>query len=74
MKHKEALVKEVGCLRGELQQVREDRDRHLLQVQSLSAEVTKYKECTGKSFAELDNLTIKSNELEVRHTILHSNF
>ncbi|KAL2476219.1 Kinesin-1 [Abeliophyllum distichum] len=64
IKQKETLGNEVVCLRGDLQQVRDDRDRQLSQVQSLSAEVERYKECTGKSFAELDNLTVKSNELE----------
>ncbi|KAA8526931.1 hypothetical protein F0562_008840 [Nyssa sinensis] len=66
MKQKEALVNEVGCLRGDLQQVRDDRDHQLLQVEALTAEVVKYKECTGKSFAELGSLTIKANELEAR--------
>ncbi|XP_057963055.1 kinesin-like protein KIN-14C [Malania oleifera] len=64
IKQKEALVNEVACLRGELQQVRDDRDRQVEQLQALTAEVVKYKENTGKSFAELDNLTIKSNALE----------
>ncbi|XP_042482259.1 kinesin-like protein KIN-14C isoform X2 [Macadamia integrifolia] len=64
IKQKEALMNEVGCLRGELQQVRDDRDRQLLQVQTLSAEVVKYQEITGKSTAELDNMTIKSSALE----------
>ncbi|CAL5341807.1 hypothetical protein CsSME_00026283 [Camellia sinensis var. sinensis] len=66
LKQKDALVNEVGCLRGDLHQVREDRDHQLLQVQALTAEVVKYKECTGKSYAELDSLTHKSNELEAR--------
>lgn len=65
IKQKEALVNEVGCLRGELQQVRDDRDRQLLHVQTLTAELVKYKETAGKSFADLDNLTIRSNSLEV---------
>ncbi|KAI3702946.1 hypothetical protein L6452_28700 [Arctium lappa] len=64
MKLKEALSSEVRCLRVDLQQVRDDRDRQLLQVQDLSAEVLKYKEWTGKSAAELGNLTTKSTELE----------
>ncbi|XP_010267813.1 PREDICTED: kinesin-like protein KIN-14C isoform X2 [Nelumbo nucifera] len=64
VKHKEALVNEVGCLRVELQQVREDRDRQQLQVQTLTDDVAKYKETTGKSSAELDNLMIKSSALE----------
>lgn len=65
IKQKEALGSEVTCLRGDLQQVRDDRDRQLLQVQSLSAGVVKYKECTEKSNAQLDSLTNKMNELEV---------
>ncbi|CAL5335784.1 unnamed protein product [Camellia sinensis] len=66
MNQKEALMSEVGSLRGDLQQVREDRDRQLLQVQALTDEIVKYKERSGKSFAELDSLTLKSNELEER--------
>ncbi|CAA3010936.1 kinesin KIN-14N [Olea europaea subsp. europaea] len=64
IKQKEGLVNEVGCLRADMQQVRDDRDRQLLQVQALSAEVEQYKECTGKTVAELDGLTLKTNELE----------
>ncbi|KAI8552737.1 hypothetical protein RHMOL_Rhmol06G0290100 [Rhododendron molle] len=64
VKQKETLAKEVGCLRGDLQQVREDRDCQLLQVQALTAEVSKYKERSGKSLAEVDCLTSRSNELE----------
>ncbi|XP_059664811.1 kinesin-like protein KIN-14N isoform X2 [Cornus florida] len=66
MKQNEALVTEVGCLRGDLQLVRDDRDRQLLQVETLTAEVVKYKESTGRYFAELDSLAIKSNDLEAR--------
>lgn len=65
VKQRESLVNEVAILRGELQQVREDRDRQLSEVQALTADLAKYKESTGKSVAELDNLTIKSNALEV---------
>ncbi|KAJ7946851.1 Kinesin-like protein [Quillaja saponaria] len=63
-KQKESLVQELKCIRGELQQVRDERDRQVMQVKVLTAEVAKYKERTGKSFAELDSLTIKSNALE----------
>ncbi|KAJ8422539.1 hypothetical protein Cgig2_032172 [Carnegiea gigantea] len=63
-KQKEVLVTELNCLRGELQQVREDRDRLHLQVYLLISEIERYKESTGKSVAELDNLMIKSNALE----------
>ncbi|KAJ0603866.1 hypothetical protein HanHA300_Chr02g0043091 [Helianthus annuus] len=66
MKLKDALASEVGCLRLELQQVRDERDRQLSHVQELSAEVLKYKELTGKSADELRNLTTKSHELEAR--------
>ncbi|XP_052180529.1 kinesin-like protein KIN-14C [Diospyros lotus] len=64
VQQKEILLKEVGSLRGELQQVRDDRDRQLAQTQALNAELVKYKESTGKSVAELDNLTLKSSALE----------
>ncbi|XP_071696962.1 kinesin-like protein KIN-14N [Rutidosis leptorrhynchoides] len=64
MKLKDALASEVGCLRGDLHLVREDRDRQLLIVQDLTAEVLQYKECTGKSAAELSTLTSRSIELE----------
>lgn len=64
-KQKEALTNEVQCLRGDLQQVREERDKNQEQVKALTAEIVKYKEYTGRSIAELDNLTVKSNDLEV---------
>lgn len=65
IKQKESLVNEVRCLRGELQQVRDDRDRQVVQVQALTAEIVKYQESTGKSLTELDCLTTKSKSLEV---------
>ncbi|XP_057766506.1 kinesin-like protein KIN-14N [Salvia miltiorrhiza] len=64
VKQKEALASEVTSLRGDLLQIRDDRDRQLFQVQALSTEVMKYKECAGKSIAELDSFTSKMNELE----------
>lgn len=66
MRQKEALDNEARSLRGDLQRVKDDRDHQYLQVQCLTSEVEKYKECTGKSYAELDYLTKKSSELEVR--------
>ncbi|KAL7592150.1 kinesin-like protein KIN-14N [Lactuca sativa] len=69
MKLKDGLVTEVGCLRGDLQQVRDDRDRQLALVQDLTAEVLQYKECTGKSAAELGTLTSRSVELEATCTL-----
>ena len=64
-KQKEMLGCELNCLREELHQIRDDRDRQLAQVRALSGEVEKYKEYTGKSSAQLDSLTIKTNALEV---------
>ena len=65
VKLKESLINEVKCLREELHRVREDRDRQVAQVQALNDDLLKYKEMTGKSVIELDNLTIKSNALQV---------
>lgn len=62
---KESLANEVKCLRGELQQVRDDRDRQLAQVQLLSAEVVKFKERTGESVKAVDNLMARTKLLEV---------
>jgi kinesin family protein C1 len=45
--------------------VRDDRDRQVTDVHALTAELEKFKECAGKSFEEVDNLTIKSKALEV---------
>ncbi|KAJ4837153.1 hypothetical protein Tsubulata_015896 [Turnera subulata] len=64
VKHKESLVNEVKCLRGELQQVREDRDRHVAQVQDLTSDAVNYKENTAKVLAELDTLMAKTKSLE----------
>ncbi|KAG2688119.1 hypothetical protein I3760_09G079300 [Carya illinoinensis] len=64
IKKKELLSNELGCLRGELNQVRDDRDRQVTRVQALTAEVVKYEEFTGRSCVELDNLMLKSNALE----------
>ncbi|XP_061341790.1 kinesin-like protein KIN-14N isoform X2 [Gastrolobium bilobum] len=63
-KQKDALASEVASLRVELQLVRDDRDCKLSQVQTLSSELVKFKDSSEKSCSELDNLTIKTNELE----------
>lgn len=65
---------ELRCLREELKQMRDDRDRHQAHANALIGEFTKYKECTGKSFAQLDTLTIKTNALEVCYFVLSSPF
>ncbi|XP_057420290.1 kinesin-like protein KIN-14C [Lotus japonicus] len=63
-KQKEVQAYELRCLREELKQMRDDRDWHQAHANALIGEFTKYKECTGKSFAQLDTLTIKTNALE----------
>lgn len=65
VKQRDALANEVAQLRMELQQVRDDCDRHQLQVQTLTAEFTQYKESTEKSYYEWGDLTSKNDELEV---------
>ncbi|TKY48990.1 Kinesin-3 protein [Spatholobus suberectus] len=65
-KQKDALASEVTSLRVELQQVRDDRDCQLSQVQTLSSELEKFKDSTEKSCSELNNLTIRTNELEAK--------
>ncbi|KAK4797152.1 hypothetical protein SAY86_029478 [Trapa natans] len=65
-KQKEFLSNEVQCLRGDLLLVRDERNKSQEKAQVLTAEIVKYKEYTGRSMAELDNLTVKSNDLEAR--------
>lgn len=65
IRQKEILTNEVGSLRGELQQVREDRDLQVAQVQSLKAEIARFNDCAGKTTAELEKLTTQTNLLEV---------
>ncbi|KAK7400436.1 hypothetical protein VNO78_11644 [Psophocarpus tetragonolobus] len=57
IKQKEILANELKCLREELKQIRDDRDRQ-------SGEIAKYKEYTGKTCTQLDALMIKTNALE----------
>ncbi|KAL9297848.1 hypothetical protein ACSQ67_023744 [Phaseolus vulgaris] len=66
IKQKDVLTTEVSSLRGELQQVRDERDRQLSQVQTLSSELQKIKESTKQSSTELGSLTLKANDLEVK--------
>ncbi|KAG5126634.1 hypothetical protein JHK82_027469 [Glycine max] len=54
----------VSSLRGELQQVRDERDRQLYQVQTLSYELEKVKESRKHFSTELDSLTLKANDME----------
>ncbi|GKB06276.1 hypothetical protein Tco_0834509 [Tanacetum coccineum] len=55
-KQREAAVKEVGILRGELQQVREDRERQLLLVQQLNSQLARFEENIGCTVAEVGDL------------------
>lgn len=45
--------------------MRDDRENQLAQVQTLTSEIANYKELTGKSSKELDNIMAKTNALEV---------
>lgn len=65
IKQKDSLLSEVTNLRSELQQVRGDRDRQVVQSQKLAEEIEKYKENVGKSSQELDMLIAKSGSLGV---------
>ena len=65
IKKKEALANEVTRLRGDLLQIRDDRDRQLSLVQVLSTEVVKYQECLGKASVELHCFASEVNDLEV---------
>jgi kinesin family protein C1 len=67
LNQKDTLANEVKCLRGELQQVREDRDRQVAQVQVLTSDVVKYKESTSESCTKLEYLMEKTKSLEVVH-------
>ncbi|KAJ0961331.1 hypothetical protein J5N97_000636 [Dioscorea zingiberensis] len=64
LKQKEDLKKEVYFLRSELQQVRDHCEYQLAQVQALTSEIANYKELTGKSSKELDNIMAKTDALE----------
>lgn len=64
MKQNEALINEVGCLRGDLQETRNDCDQQQSLLEAIKIEHVKYEEYARNSFAELESLTLKSNELE----------
>lgn len=66
MKQNEALINEVGCLRGDLQETRNDCDQQQSLLEAIKIEHVKYEEYARNSFAELESLTLKSNELEAR--------
>ena len=64
-KAKKAFMEEIDRLHVDLQWATDDRDQQAAQVQTLTFEVVKYKECTGKSVAELEQLATKTTALEV---------
>jgi len=59
-------MEEIERLRADLQRATDDRDQQAAQVQNLTSEVAKYRECTGKSAAELEQLATKTTALEVK--------
>ncbi|GLJ38863.1 hypothetical protein SUGI_0792160 [Cryptomeria japonica] len=61
---KKALMEENDHLRGDLQRAIDERDQQIALVQTLTVEVGKYKECTGKTAAELEQLATKTTVLE----------
>lgn len=63
-------MNEAACLRAELYQVRDDRDRLQSQAQALTTDMVKYKESSEKYSAELDILTTRTSELEVDFPVL----
>ncbi|KAK2380988.1 kinesin protein KIN-14N [Trifolium repens] len=68
-KQKDALASEVYSMRGELKQVRDDRDCQLSRAQTLNDDLMKLKETRENSSIELDSLTLKANELEEKTSL-----
>nr|BAJ90626.1 predicted protein [Hordeum vulgare subsp. vulgare] len=64
LKQKNNLLNEVEALRGELQQVRDDRDHKSAEINSLLSDLGAFKELTGKSSTELENVMIRCDLLE----------
>ncbi|MBA0785830.1 hypothetical protein Gotri_006815 [Gossypium trilobum] len=67
MKQKDALLNEVACLRMELHQTREDREHYQQQVQSLAAEVSKYKELATNSSELEEKCLSQGNQIQILH-------
>ncbi|XP_010443046.1 PREDICTED: kinesin-like protein KIN-14N [Camelina sativa] len=64
MKQKGELVNEIASLKVELQQAKEDRDRHLVEVQTLQTEATKYNDFKD-TITELET-TCSSQSTQIR--------
>ncbi|KAA3467520.1 kinesin-1 [Gossypium australe] len=67
MKQKDALLNEVACLRMELHKTREDREHYQHQVQSLAAEVSKYKELATNSSELEEKCLSQGNQIQILH-------
>eukprot|EP00898_Chlorokybus_atmophyticus_P007759 jgi/Chlat1/7985/Chrsp7S00627 len=65
---REALVEERARLTAELRRCIEERDNMSSQLQTLSADNARYRECTGKSAAEMQSLETKAMALEESYT------
>jgi kinesin family protein C1 len=64
MKQKGELVNEIASLKVELQQVKDDRDRHLVEVKTLQTEATKYNDFKD-AITELET-TCSSQSTQIR--------
>ncbi|XVF77656.1 hypothetical protein PTKIN_Ptkin14bG0064700 [Pterospermum kingtungense] len=67
MKQKDGLLNEVACLRMEQQQIRDDRDHYKQQVQSLAADVSKYKEMATSSNELEEKCLSQRNQIQILH-------
>ncbi|XP_022716966.1 kinesin-like protein KIN-14N [Durio zibethinus] len=67
MKQKDALLNEVACLRMELHQTKDDRDRYQQQAQSLVAEASKYKELATNSSELEEKCLSQGNQIQILH-------
>ncbi|KAK8706089.1 hypothetical protein V6N13_049666 [Hibiscus sabdariffa] len=67
MKQKDSLLNEVACLRMELHQTKEDREHYQQQVQSLIAEVLKYKELATNSSELEEKCLSQGNQIQILH-------
>ncbi|XVE50512.1 hypothetical protein DITRI_Ditri01bG0168100 [Diplodiscus trichospermus] len=67
MKQKDALLNEVACLRMELQQIKDDRDHYQQQVQSLAADISKYKELASSSSELEEKCLSQGNQIQILH-------
>ncbi|BFI43342.1 kinesin family member C1 [Marchantia polymorpha subsp. ruderalis] len=68
LKQNKELKEEAERIRSELQRITDDREQRASQIQALMDENMRYKECTGKSAAELEQLSNKAVALEEGYT------